>query len=215
MDNIIKKFDEIAGKTGTNKRWHGYMPAYALNIGHLRNRPIRLLEIGVRNGRSTLMWESLFPMATLFGIDNDETCRRFETERTKIYIGDQADKAFLRKFTEETGGDFDVVIDDGGHLMNQQMTSFRALFPAVKSGGFYIVEDILTSYGAKWEGGNDVYTTRQMLMGLIDTLNLQWMTENWKGHWGELQFPDGYQPLFVGEIASIRFYPCLCIITKK
>jgi hypothetical protein len=66
--------------------------------------------------------------------------------------GDQADGAFLDRFIAEHGSDFDIIIDDGGHTMNQQMTSLNHLWKAVKPGGIYFCEDLQTSYMKQYGG---------------------------------------------------------------
>jgi hypothetical protein len=67
-------------------------------------------------------------------------------------IGDQADPAFLRTLAEKTGP-IDVLIEDGGHHMHQQLTTFREMWPAVRDGGVYLVEDLHTSYWDEFGGG--------------------------------------------------------------
>lgn len=44
-----------------------------------------------------------------------------------------------------SGGNFDIVLDDGGHTYQQQLTSFQALWPSVASGGLYVIEDLQVS----------------------------------------------------------------------
>lgn len=94
-----------------------------------------------------------------------------------VFVGDQADTLFLAKFSTEatTDGLFDIIIDDGGHTMDQQMTSLEFLWKAVKPGGLYVIEDLQTSY---WEsfGGNHLgrssskETTISYLYQLVDDL---------------------------------------------
>ena len=191
-----------------------FLKYYASHIGHLVDEPIRLVEIGVQNGNSMRLWEQLYPKATIFGIDILKTCKRFETKRTKIYIGDQTDADFLKFFIEDTGGDFDVVIDDGGHRMKQQIESFRALFPTVKSGGIYAIEDLNTSYSKKYGGGLGNYTTMDMLKGLTDSVNRQMLRKHWKPSWGSHEFVEDAMML-VDEMSSVCFHPWLCVITKS
>ena len=97
-----------------------------------------------------------------------------ETKGATIYAGDQADKVFLQKFIDETGGDFDIIIDDGGHTMNQQQVSLETLWKIVKPGGMYFVEDLQTSfmqaYGGDTMGGKDPnkHTMSKFIYELID-----------------------------------------------
>jgi hypothetical protein len=62
-----------------------------------------------------------------------------------MHYGSQEDIAFLKTVNSEQGY-FDVIVDDGGHTMKQQITSFTHLLPKVRSGGIYVIEDLETSY---------------------------------------------------------------------
>ena len=64
---------------------------------------------------------------------------------SNIVIGDQGDPATLDQWVYQTGGNFDVVIDDGSHLNDHMLTSFKHLWPHVVPGGLYFVEDITYS----------------------------------------------------------------------
>ena len=74
------------------------------------------------------MWKDYFgPEANIYGLDIDERCKGLEEERIKIFIGDQADRHFLRDLKDRLPR-FDVLIDNGGHTMDQLINTFeRAL----------------------------------------------------------------------------------------
>jgi len=100
-------------------------------------------------GASYNTWLDFLPNVELYYIEYDAECAKkwaHKTSRAAVYTGDQADKTFLEKFIQESGGEFDVIIDDGGHTMKQQKVSFNALLPAVKPGGIYFCEDLHTSF---------------------------------------------------------------------
>jgi len=61
------------------------------------------------------------------------------------FVADQSKRADLSAFIDTSGGQFDVILDDGGHAMDQQQISLGYLFPEVKPGGMYIIEDVHTS----------------------------------------------------------------------
>jgi hypothetical protein len=69
-----------------------------------------------------------------------------------VVLGDQADRGFLESVVERHGP-FDIIVDDGGHTMEQQITSIETLFPSLVDGGVYIVEDCHTSYWDEFGGG--------------------------------------------------------------
>ena len=125
------------------------------------------MEIGVSQGASIKMWNDYFRKANIYGIDiNPET--KFKKERIEVYIGNQTDEEFLKGVCKDK--QFDIIIDDGGHKMSQQTGSFKILWKYLKSGGFYVIEDLHTSYH-KPHLDRD-YTTMDFLLNLLHDLNL-------------------------------------------
>jgi hypothetical protein len=87
-----------------------------------------------------------------------------------MFYGTQDDVAVLNSLTTAKGY-FDVIVDDGGHTMNQQITSFVTLLPKMQSGGIYVIEDLLTSYIPQSGGGylrNS--TTIEFIKRLVDDM---------------------------------------------
>jgi hypothetical protein len=100
------------------------------------------------------MWKDYFgDKAVIFGIDIDPRCKQFEEENIKIFIGSQSDRNFLRDI-KKTIPKIDVLIDDGGHTMNQQIVSYEELFDHIKEDGVYLCEDLHTSYWRSFGGGH-------------------------------------------------------------
>lgn len=116
----------------------------------------------------------------LYYIEYDAVCAsrwQNKTAGAHVFAGDQADASFLRYFVSETarGGQFDIIVDDGGHTMVQQLTSLEHLWPAVKPGGLYVIEDLQTSfldnYGGDPPGSNAAKTTTMKhLHQLVDDI---------------------------------------------
>lgn len=136
--------------TGTDKVHHvfrgkSYCDIYDRYLNSIRHRVKTFVEIGVKEGQSLRMFESYFPNATIYGIDIDPACKQYETDRIKIFIGDQNDDAFLDHL-KTTLGPIDVLLDDGSHITSHQLKTFSVLYPSIARGGFYIVEDLRNSY---------------------------------------------------------------------
>lgn len=133
-------------------KWYHYFDIYTRYFERFRDRPIRMLEIGVYRGGSLRMWKQYFhPDSVIVGIDIDPSCAAHEIADQNIYvrIGSQADPAFLAKVNGEFGP-FDIILDDGSHKTHHQIVSFGALFRAALSeGGCYMVEDCHTNYWLK------------------------------------------------------------------
>jgi hypothetical protein len=130
----------------------GYTDTYAHFFDVLRDQPIRLLEIGIDRGASIPVWEEFFPHGTLAAIDIEERCARYQTDRTRVHIGSQTDPDFLRR-VNAASGPFDVVIDDGGHMMDHHHVSLTTLWPLLPAGALYVIEDLHTAYMPEFGGG--------------------------------------------------------------
>ena len=87
-----------------------------------------------------------------------------------MFYGSQDDEAVLNNVNSSQGY-FDVIVDDGGHSMKQQITSLIHLFPKVRSGGVYVIEDLHTSYFSDADSGYLVNTTTiEFIKRLIDDI---------------------------------------------
>ena len=201
--------NSIGLKYATDKStlYHAYTEIYDRIFGNFRLEPVKFLEIGVYRGASIKMWEEYFPNAEIYGIDSDSECKRFANDRTRIFIGDQCDESFLEEVGESVEGGFDVILDDGGHVMNQQITSFKVLWKFLKPGSVYVVEDLQTSYMVGFGGGyRKSGTTIEFLKDLVDDMNLQDQ---------ELESLAGSLGISFNGISSLHFYEKLCFIFKK
>ncbi len=133
--------EELGRKYKPSKRSHNYLPYYWMHFRDIRLQVKKVCEIGLQNDFSIRMWEEFFPNAEIYGIDIDPKCKQFEGGRRRVFIGDQGDGSFLQEFLDEIGGNLDVVIDDGSHLVEHQLGSFEALFPSLSRHGIYAIED--------------------------------------------------------------------------
>jgi hypothetical protein len=127
-------------------KWVHYLEIYERYFAQYRNTPVRMLEIGVFKGGSLEMWREYFgEAATIFGIDINPDCAGYVTAPNQVRIGSQDDPLFLKRVMSEMGTP-DIVLDDGSHIGRHQRKSFDTLFPLIKAGGLYVIEDLHTSY---------------------------------------------------------------------
>ena len=150
--------DLLAALCGTDKfGLHHYTPVYEAIARPLRRQAISLLELGVGGyghglgGESLLMWAAYFPKGRIYGLDVEDKSA-LSRGRIKVYQCSQTDRARLTALCAQIGP-FDLVIDDGSHVNADQIESFRILWPYVKDRGWYVVEDVQTSYWPSYGGG--------------------------------------------------------------
>ena len=130
-----------------------YLDVYHWLLAPWRSQNISFLEIGVWKGGSIKMWQDYFGAASrLAFLDIDPNCKIFEVSGVAVEIGDQYDHGFLQNIAAKHGP-FDIIIDDGGHKMDQQKASFNGLWAQLSDGGLYVVEDNHTSYWLGFGGG--------------------------------------------------------------
>lgn len=153
-------------------KWLHYFDVYHRHFERFRGRRVLIVEFGVAQGGSLQMWRHYFgPRSEIVGVDIDARCRAFEEPGIRVRIGDQEDRTFLRALVDEIGP-IDVVIDDGGHTMAQQIATFEELYPSMTTDGVFLVEDVHTSYWSNYGGGvRRAGTFVEYAKGLIDQLN--------------------------------------------
>ena len=147
----METLTEIGSRCKTDKATsHSFTKIYEEYYGPLRDKKVRLLEIGVFKGASLRMWHDYFHKGLIYGMDDGsiglgvtvESLKAVENDRITVFIGDQRNRTHLKKFVGEHGSDFDIMVDDGLHYQEHQQVSLGYLFPHVKSGGLYVIEDL-------------------------------------------------------------------------
>lgn len=207
-----RTLDQIALSTGEggdkDSTRHAYTGRYSELFESIRDSSLKLLEIGIGNGSSMKIWLEYFPKAEIFGVDIDPK-PVFDPIRQRSIRGDQTDIFFWKTFLEKYGIGWDIIIDDGSHKTDGISTSFAMLWPALKSGGVYCIEDLRTSY---LDGYQVRGWMRQMdfVKDMLDCINYQ------------CKYPDGYADVkYLPGIRDdlgiewLRFSEELCILKKK
>ena len=175
-------------------KWEHYFDIYERHFNKFVGQPVNVLEIGVYSGGSLDMWRDYFgDKCRLFGVDLETDCKVYENDYTQTFIGDQQDRDFWRSFKQQAPA-IDIVIDDGGHLTEQQIATLEELLPHLRPGGVYLCEDI-----HRETNGFGAY-----VQGLAAGLN----AANYDS--AESAIP----PEFQAWIRSISLYPFVTVIEK-
>jgi hypothetical protein len=218
------ELDQIGRECNTDKSsaFHNYTPIYDQFFASYRTKPIKFLEIGFYKGASAHMWDRYFTGANkLYFLDIDPAAYNYTpglSPRCELHMVDQGSRTALKQFLAKVGGGFDIIIDDGGHTMHQQITSFKVLFPRLKPGGIYVIEDLHTSY---WQYGTadrpqaGPGTATAFLFKLIDDLN--YIGARTKCADKSKCPPEIVATLSYGQkhIAGMFFFDSLCFIIKR
>lgn len=160
--SILQQLGEINGtdKHDDNHRFSGktYLDVYEEYFNTYRESVTCMLEIGVLRGQSLKTWRDYFINAQIWGIDIDPIAKEDYGERINVITGSQIDESALKNVAPDQ--QFDIIIDDGSHLVDHIIRSYELLWPRVKSGGYYVIEDLGCTYGDNtpliniWPGQN-------------------------------------------------------------
>lgn len=187
-------------------KWRHYFEIYDRHFSRFRDREITVLEIGISGGGSLELWHRYFgPKARIVGMDIEPDCKRFEKPGIKVYIGSQGDAAFLEKVAAEIGP-IDILIDDGSHIFEHQIGTFRALFKHIRDDGLYVCEDLCTSYWSDYSGAvRKPGTYVEFLKDYVDELNAWYWRDDVEADKGA----------FANSAYGMHFYPALIVIEKR
>jgi hypothetical protein len=172
---------QLGQKYGTDKVTHGFLPFYESFMRDKKDKPVSFLEIGVFYGASIKMWAEYFsnPESIIYGADwfkglngNKHTfpnpravLNEMLDPRIKFVELNQASLDDLNKIKSHKL-QLDYILDDGSHLMKDQQQTFIALFELIKPGGYYIIEDLHTSFEDGYDVQKDIKTTYAMVEDL-------------------------------------------------
>lgn len=196
---------------------HKFVEIYQDLFEDERDSMERFFEIGILNGVSHLMWRAYFPNAEIFGIDLRDYSEQSKGSGVHTFVADQSNRLDLEKFIDTFGGDFNVILDDGGHAMDHQQVSLGYLFQFVKPGGLFIIEDIHTSLP-------QYYPDPEFKVNEKETNTTLFMLE-WFMRTGQIksQYMNQAEILYLEQnIESVQLYyrdtrhhSMMCVIKKK
>jgi len=192
--NPLKSYFDLNVKGKGILKWGHYFDIYQRYFNKFVGKEVHILEIGVYAGGSLKMWKDYFgSKCHVYGVDIKEECKVYENEYTNIFVGNQADSKFWKRFKEKVPV-IDILIDDGGHQAEQQIVTLEEMLPHLSPGGVYLCEDIHNVH-------NDFIS---YLHGLVKNLNNMIQLSELAAH------PTQFQ----SWIRSIHFYPYVAVIEK-
>ena len=133
----------------TDKFANGYIPAY-LELAARYGPAARVLEIGVLYGASLRLWQELFPQGLIAGADSNSEATW--PDGTVRIVANQATDYIAEQAAAASPEGWDLIIDDASHDGGLSEGTFRRLWPQVRPGGVYVLEDWEVGYRPEWTG---------------------------------------------------------------
>lgn len=210
----MKSLDEIGISYVTDKAsvGHNYLNYYEMFFDALRYKPINLCEIGVDSGASVNTWKEYFPHGEIHGIDIRGDYKYLNDIGIRTHIVDQSNKGELIIFAEQYPNYFDIILDDGGHQSNDQILTFKTLFPYLKSGGYYCCEDLLCDFDGRWNKGT---SSIEYFKQLVSDVNMNGLVSNDRICANKHDAITRYKGTYLQNNIEFAFYSMGLVIIKK
>jgi SAM-dependent methyltransferase len=179
---------------------HHYFEIYHRHFQKFIGKQVNVLEVGIYSGGSLGMWREYFGKnCHIYGTDIEPACMAYKSDGIDVFIGDQSDRNFWKKF-RETVPKIDILIDDGGHHPEQQRITLEEMLPHLQPGGVYLCEDI-------WDIGSRATCFGGFVSGLVCCMNgAKRETDDFHAP----VIPSGFQ----ASVRSVIQYPYVTVIEK-
>jgi glycosyltransferase involved in cell wall biosynthesis len=219
MKTLLDLYKTHTGKV--SDKWALYLREYDRMFASYREQTISMLEIGIQNGGSLEIWSQYFPNAQKFvGCDINPDCAKlmYADPRISVIVGD-ATTAETQTQVLAQSASFDLIIEDGSHTSSDIVKAFARYFPALKTGGLFVAEDLHCSYWQDYEGGIfHPYSSITFFKHLADMVN----HEHWGVEKSRSELIAGFKRVLnvdfdetlLGQISSVEFVNSICIVRK-
>ena len=129
-----------------NEKGHGFSKFYKKYLSEFKNEQINILEIGSYAGASAAAFSKYIPNSKVFCFDVNITNFKYSSDKIFVYGLDikneyKVSKILKQIFKKNKFEKFDLIIDDGSHLLSDMLFSFNFFLKHVKKNRFYIIED--------------------------------------------------------------------------
>ena len=205
----MKKTREIFKKLKLQShKWENYFDVYdKIFLPYLGTHP-KVLEIGCAHGGSLELWTKYFDNdLDLYGVDinKDFLGYKFDGVEVDYSCVDQGSQEHWDAYLKD-GRTFDIIIDDGSHIMDHQILTAINLFPKLNNGGMFVIEDTHTSYWKDWEGGLQKQGTFiEFCKHLIDLIHAPHINQS-----APPQLAKAFK-----DLKSVEFYNSIVVLRKE
>lgn len=198
-----------AGDYPTDKREHPLLiENYERLFAPWQSEVVHLLELGNDRGGSLRLWRDYFPEGRILGVDQSPLPDL--GERILTYTGKQDNAGLLQHISDtRTGGlGWDFVIDDCSHLRGPTEISFQTLWPYVRAGGWYCIEDWGTGYWPSVDGALYHPNHASGMVGFVKSLVDEVATPDWSSTLGNGRH-------LTTQVKSVTFYHGHVLVEKQ
>ena len=194
-------------------KWDQYPDVYEMYFHRFIDKNPTYLEVGVQNGGSIQIMDKYLKNANIFGVDIDSNVCNLDLKcNATLFCFDINNMSIFQDKFGDTS--FDIILDDGSHVTDDVINTFKNLFPKLKADGIFLIEDLLTSYWPVYKGGYLLKESSiEFLKHYIDIINGYYINDyNIPDFIKNLSEDDKYA---LKWIESIHFHDSVAVIKKR
>lgn len=142
--------------------------------GLQKHEPKQILEVGMFEGGSLVLFDKLFQPDKLMGLDIRsqpieplEVYRQGRRHIETFYGLSQDDPKLTEILTQQFPDGIDLIVDDASHLYEQSRKTFHLCFPHLKPGGLYVLEDWSWSHKPPYQQNAHPWYNKPALTNLV------------------------------------------------
>jgi predicted O-methyltransferase YrrM len=142
--------------------------------GLQQRRPKNVLEIGMFEGGSLVLFDKLYRPDKIVGVDIRsapigplESYRKDREHVVPYYALSQNDPELPNILKKEFPDGVDLVVDDASHQYELSRETFHLCFPLLNPGGLYVIEDWSWSHKPPYQAPANPWYERPALTNLI------------------------------------------------
>ena len=188
---------------------HGYAKIYEKYLKEHKDKNLNIIELGSFYGNASAAFYFYFKNSQIYSADINPDMYLYRSKRLKNFFTDTSSRASIEKNILSRNIKFDLIIEDASHMLKDQIISLFILFKNLRSGGFFIVEEI--DFPEKREDmrvGQEFPDLKTILKKIVnkENFNSKYINENEKNY-------------FLENFDTIKFYTGnineIAIIKKK
>jgi len=137
------QYNHPSKRTSSKIKGHGYSIFYQKYFENLKSNTLNILEIGSFHGNASAALFFYFKKSNFFAADIYPDLFRYRSKRIKnFYVNSSEEDSIQKNIIDKFSDNFDIIIEDAGHSLKDQIISLFMLFEKLNSGGLFIVEEL-------------------------------------------------------------------------
>ena len=138
-NKFINQYTRFSKKNNKLIKGHKYAVYYEMFIKKIKKKKLNILELGSFKGNATASFFFYFKNSFIYSVDLYPDLFIYKSKRIKNFKVDNSSEKELLSLSKKK---YDLIIEDAGHYLKDQIISLFTLFPKLKKKGIYVVEEL-------------------------------------------------------------------------